>query len=55
MRILFLLLCLAVIAKTQTNYQTRIIYYDETENVCSYLQHSDVIRLNIKLEGFPLL
>lgn len=55
---LFVLLCIALLtiaAKTQQNYQNRTVYYDENENVCHYGQHSDIIRFNIKLEGFPLL
>ena len=52
------LLCILSIMEliaAQSNYQSRIVYFNETVNVCSYNPQSDIIRLNIKLEGFPLL
>jgi hypothetical protein len=43
------------IAVAQPNYQERVIYYNESMNVCRFTPGSDVIELNINLEGYPLL
>ncbi len=52
------LLCftvIMVITMSQANYQERVIYYSERDNVCSAGLEADTFELTIRLEGYPLL
>lgn len=44
----FILLVASILA--QPNYQERVIYYSETDNVCRAGQHSDNIHLIINID-----
>lgn len=47
--ILICLISMLQLIASQLNYQNRVVYYNESVNVCSYNPHSDMIRLNINL------
>jgi hypothetical protein len=48
MEILFFFL-MAVICQTNPNYQDRILYYSESDNVCLNGEHGDTINLTLIL------
>jgi hypothetical protein len=46
-----LLVAIFTCALSRPNYQERIIYIDEKDNVCHYGESSDIVWLNIDMDG----
>lgn len=42
-------------AIAQPNYQDRIVYYSEQDNVCVIGYESDMVALTLKLEDYPVI